>query len=105
MEQFSKSTPIIIPTKTTTTYKVIFISFHWEQASIIIHLRGENGEIEIFTYGGPNPVATQGERDIALQMMIGLNKANLTTKSLHRRILERLVTDGHIAGSITGVPD
>lgn len=35
-----------------------------------------------------------------------LNKANLTSNSLHKRILNKLVSDGLLqAGSITGLPE
>lgn len=104
-ELFTISNPIVIPEKRTAIYHVIFIGLYWEQSFIVIHLRGENGETEEFSYGGIIPGRTQIDRDIAQQMMIGLNKANLSLKSLQRRILERLVADGHIQGNISGAPD
>ena len=41
----------------------------------------------------------------AADLMVMLNKANLSVKSLHKRILEKLVADGRITGAISGVPD
>lgn len=39
-------------------------------------------------------------------LLAALNTANLSTKSLQRRILERLVADGYLpAGTVTGTPD
>jgi hypothetical protein len=38
--------------------------------------------------------------------MIALNKVNLSTKSLHRRIIEQLQADGLLGtGTISGAPD
>jgi hypothetical protein len=37
--------------------------------------------------------------------IVALNKVNLTTNSLHKRILQKLITDGVIAGTISGTPD
>ncbi len=37
--------------------------------------------------------------------MVALNTANLSIKSPQRRILERLVADGKLTGSIAGTPD
>lgn len=41
----------------------------------------------------------------AVTFMTALNKANLSTKSLHKRIMERLQADGKLgAGAISGTP-
>lgn len=37
--------------------------------------------------------------------IVALNKANLSTASLQKRIMQRLVQRGTIAGNITGNPD
>ena len=42
---------------------------------------------------------------IATDRMRALNKANLKTKSLHRRLLEMIKNDGRLDGSISGAPD
>ena len=41
----------------------------------------------------------------ATQIMRALNTADLSVKSLQRRILERLIADGVLAGNVTGSPD
>jgi hypothetical protein len=41
----------------------------------------------------------------AVNMIKFLNTANLTTKSLHKRVLEKLSTDGVLPGTVTGTPD
>lgn len=42
----------------------------------------------------------------AVNLIKALNKANLTIKSLERRILEQLVADGKlVSGAVNGTPD
>lgn len=41
----------------------------------------------------------------ALNMIKTLNTANLTTKSMQKRILEKLAADGVIPGTVQGTPD
>lgn len=45
---------------------------------------------------------THSYNDAAL--VNALNTANLSVKSLHRRIMERLIADGKITGTISGTP-
>ncbi len=87
----SESTPAIV----TTDYRVVFFSMNWEQELIVIHVRGTNGERKEFRY----------EKAIATSFMIALNKMDLSVKSLQRRILERLSTEGKLVGSVSGSPD
>lgn len=42
---------------------------------------------------------------LAVSLMKGLNTADGKAKSLHRRVLERLVADGHLSGPVIGTPD
>ncbi len=42
---------------------------------------------------------------MATTLMRVLNKANLFTKSLHKRIMEKAVADGKLTGTISGPPD
>jgi hypothetical protein len=87
--------PEIIPQVTTSDYRVVYLQMDFEKASIVVHLRGTNGERKEMRYSGQE----------ATDLMIALNKANLTIKSLQRRILEKLVADGKLAGSVAGTPD
>ena len=42
----------------------------------------------------------------ARDIVRGLNKANMSTKSMEKRVLEKLIADGYLsAGTITGSPD
>ncbi len=93
MEQLDLTTPEVKPDN--NYYEVARLCLHWDAQIITIELSGENGEELQVTYTG----------DIALNLMRGLNKANLSTKSLNRRIMERLVADGKLSGSVSGTPD
>ena len=45
------------------------------------------------------------EGDVAETLVIGLNKANMSTKSLERRVTERCQVDKKLgAGTISGIP-
>ncbi len=37
--------------------------------------------------------------------IVALNKANLTTASLQKRVMQKLIGDGVIAGAVAGAPD
>lgn len=76
-------------------YQVVYLGLDWEDAQIAIKLRDTNGKKIGHNYRGAT----------ALTLMRALNTANLSLKSLHRRVLERLVADGVIGGTISGVPD
>lgn len=92
-EVLDLTVPIVVPS--ITSYRVVRLTFDWEAAVISIGLRGPNGEFRDFAYNG----------EIATTLMIALNKANLSTQSLQRRVLARLVNDGLLAGTISGSPD
>lgn len=66
----------------------------WDGQGIHITLK-KNGVTKEESYNGEE----------ALTLMIALNKANLSTKSLQKRILERLIADNRLAGTISGTPD
>lgn len=83
------------PPPALTTYAVVELYFNWDTASIQIGLRGTNGERQTFSYSGVPATA----------LMVALNKANLSIKSLHRRVIEQLQTDGKLTGTISGSPD
>lgn len=103
MEQFNLTTAETVPAKSTAIYKVVGINLDWEQKFIGIKLRGENNEIKVFTYGGSS--SDDASRTKAINLMIAFNKVNLSVKSLHKRIIEQLVSDGLLTGTITGTPD
>ena len=75
-----------------THYTVRRVTLDWEAATIHIALRGVNNEQKECNYGGAT----------ATNLMIALNKANLSTRSLNQRIFDRLIADGCLAGSVAG---
>lgn len=77
----------------TSTLKVAALVINVEASFIEAHFRGTNGELEVARW--------DNARDLILQ----LNKANLSAKSLERRVMEKAITDGKLAGTITGTPD
>jgi len=92
-ELLTLTTPVTTPS--ITTWRVVSLLLDWDAATIAIGLRGSGAERLSHAYTGPN----------ATTMMIALNKANLTSNSLHKRILTQLNADGILAGTISGSPD
>lgn len=78
-----------------SSYRVSQLNLDWDAPQITIVLLASSGERRSFVYTD----------DAALTLMRQLNKANLSTVSLHKRILEKLVTDGLLAGLVTGAAD
>lgn len=62
---------------------------------ITVALVGDHGRALSHTWTG----------SVANDDIIALNKANLTNNSLEKRILNRLILDGVIAGTVSGSPD
>lgn len=94
-EKLTLTTPV---SKTTTEWSIAYFTIDVEQASMVIAVKDNTGERRVIAY--PNATTDAA----ATATLIGqLNTANLTTKSLRRRILERLQADGHLgAGSFSG---
>jgi len=93
MEQIDLTAPEIKPTN--NYYRINKLYFIWDTSHILIELIGQNGEEKEFSYSGIE----------AQNMMIALNKMDLSVKSLHRRIMEKLISDGLIGGVIAGTAD
>jgi hypothetical protein len=104
-EDLVLAAPEVVPQITTATYRLVGLFLDWERTTIIIRLRGANGETKSFTYGGNDPSTSQAAKTKALNLMTALNTANLTIKSLQRRVLEQLIADGLLLGTIAGTPD
>lgn len=92
MEQLDLTTPITSPS--ITNYRVTLLHLDWTGAQIQIVLTGPQGESAGFVYSGQE----------ATDLMLVLNTANLSVKSLHKRILEKLVANGKLSGTISGTP-
>ena len=97
MEQIDLTAPesYPLPVKTVANWKVDELHLQFSAAHIGIVLLGPLKEVREVHYNGAT----------ATSLMAALNKANLSTKSLHKRVLEYLVTDGKLAGTITGAVD
>lgn len=93
MELITLTTPVTTPS--ITTWRVSSLLLDWDAAVIAITLRGSGGERLSHTYTGANATA----------QMTALNKVNLTSNSLHKRIIQRLIDDGMLSGTISGSPD
>lgn len=103
-EQVTLTTPID-PAK--TVFRIALLAFDWMNQTITIHLRE-------FNPAAVDPVPKFGERvivvmysgAIAVTLMNQLNTINLSTQSLHQRVMARLIADGKIpAGTASGTPD
>ncbi len=93
-EQIDLTTPIA-SRGGTAYWQVDNLRLYWGEARIVIGLVGENGERNTVGYEGAEATA----------LMVALNKADLSVKSLHRRLMEQAVADGKLAGTISGAPD
>jgi hypothetical protein len=95
MEQLDLTTPITV---TRTTYFVT--KFHldgWTEPTpvIVVGVIGSDGAALEFEYRGEQ----------AAQRLSVLNTADLTTRSLEKRLLEVLVNDGKLPpGTVSGTP-
>ena len=94
MEQIDFGTPHVIDPRTATFFKVRYLSLDWDRQNILIRL-SDGSIFKEFIYTGQK----------ALDLMVALNKANLSTSSLQKRIINQLITDGHLSGTISGTPD
>lgn len=91
-EQLDLTVPVQPPS--TLTYRVTVLHLDWPNGVINVTLVDNNGVARTVTY-------TNAE---ATTLMGILNTANLSVKSLHKRILEKLVADGKLTGTISGTP-
>ena len=92
-EQITLVTPAV--PQVLTDYQVVYLEFDWDEPRIAIRLRGPSGERIGHHYVGGT----------ATTLMRMRNQVDLSTTSLQRRVLQRLVADGVISGAISGVPD
>lgn len=87
-----------------STFAVADVQFSWRSKSIVVGMaQVDSGGA--FVSGGKRMELTYSG-DSALVLLRTLNKADLSVKSLHRRIMERLQADGLVgAGVVAGTPD
>lgn len=87
--------PEVKPQIITTDYRLVFMLKDVEQKRFLIRVRGTNGESKEFVE----------EDDAAISIIRALNKRNNSLKSEEQFILEKLITDGKLQGTVSGVPD
>jgi hypothetical protein len=93
-ETFSLTAAIVPASR--TTYVVVGLALNWLQAVIQATLVGSDGVSIVISWEGPQ----------ATTLMIALNKANLSTISLQKRVMQQAVTDAKLpGGTVTGSPD
>ena len=94
-EQLDLTTPLVVQLPAVTSYKVIELRMNWPLAEIDITLADQLGKTITASYRNSQAAA----------LMATLNTANLSTKSLQKRAIEKLQADGKLpAGTITGTP-
>lgn len=92
-ENITLATPVARPSITSYRVTDLYLSFGGQK--IVITLTNDVGETLRHSVVGST----------AVDLMKALNKANLSTKSLQRRVLELLIADGVIEGTISGTVD
>ena len=96
-ETLTYTTPQPVAPPAATVKVIGFEMFTEPSPYIRVVLKDENGRTLDHYYR---------EADGALAQIVALNKANLSVKSLQRRIIEKLMADGKLAaGAIGGAPD
>lgn len=95
LEQIDLTSPFVVNPTSTTFFRVDFLAFDRPGAKIYITVSNGSGVSQNFNYTG----------SIATNMMNVLNKANLSTNSLHKRVLNQLISDGKLSGTVSGNPD
>jgi hypothetical protein len=103
MEELILTDPVIEPEKVSTKYRVVSFTMNLEAQPMLtlepglvaIELKDNLGVPFTHVYTGAT----------ATTMIKQLNTANLSVKSMHKRILEKLSTDGVLPGTVTGTPD
>lgn len=95
-EILTLAAPVVKPSLTGYVLRTLTLNRSPGSESVSVSLVSPaTGDTFVYTWTGAT----------ARALITGLNTANLSTKSLARRIHERLIADGALAGTITGTPD
>jgi len=108
MEELALTEPVVEPEKVSDKLRVVSLMLNHDTVGnpalpgavpglLLITCRDNLDKLYTYQYAG----------QAALDYIKFINTANFTVKSLHKRILERLVADGIVpgGGTVTGVPD
>ena len=99
MEELVLTDPVVVPEKVTNKYRVSTLTLSLE---MVIDPGGAPGAVIILLRDNHNVQSSyQYLGQTAVDMVKWLNTANLTIKSMHKRILERLAADGYLPGTVT----
>ena len=78
-----------------TQYSVERLTLDWTGGSINVQLKGLNGESKSVVYNATTSPT-------GANLMVSLNKANLSTRSLVQRIFDQLIASGYLVGTVAG---
>ena len=87
-EKLTLTTPVV-------DHEIIGLQMSWTLQQVVIVWKNSLGHAHSLLIQGPP----------AVTMMRQINKADFTTKSLQRQLMEKLVTDGVLVGTISGTPE
>lgn len=94
-EQIDLSNAYVVNPSSATSLKIESLFFDWKSEIICIRLYGDAVQYPPIYYRGTE----------AADLMRSLNTANLSTNSLNKRVMNKLINDGIVAGTVTGQPD
>lgn len=98
MERIDLAAPIRVSAGFSTLEPVSLL-LDLKAGIIVLNVEGANGE-------GLTAIWSDAAGEGATATMRALNKANLSTKSLFKRAMEKALADGKFgAGTISGTPD
>jgi hypothetical protein len=104
MEELVLTDPVVEPEKVTAKYRVV--SLILDHAAVSSPPTGEPGLVVIHLKDNlEQPFTQRYTGQTAIDYIKFINTANFTTKSLHKRILERLSAEGVLPGTVQGAPD
>ncbi len=95
-EQLDLTTPETFGAPASITYwRIDELHLYKSEAKVVIALVGTNSEKRTFTFTGA----------LATAYIVALNKRNATVTSNEKWTLNQLVSNGYLAGTVSGNPD
>lgn len=100
-EVFTLTTPITPTVPSTTSYELWSLYLGRQEGVVVATLISNTNERITVAWRNSKVDPTEGTN-----LLIALNKANLSVKSLQKRVLEQAVLDNKLpTGSVTGIVD
>lgn len=100
-ESLGLTTPITPSNPTISQYRIVRLLLEREPFALILVVVADNRNVRTEV-----AYSDDGGGTVAASLLHALNTADLSVKSLQRRVLEYLVSDGKLpAGSVSGTPD